>query len=65
MDTKQVQNLIRRAKGDRSIRALADEWAVDHASLYKIMTGEREPNDDVLKALRLYRVVSYMPRKSK
>lgn len=65
MDAKQVQNLIRRAKGNRPIRDLAAEWGVDHSYLHRMMTGDREPSDEVLKILQLYRVVSYQTRKSK
>lgn len=65
MNADTVQKMIRQAKGDGTIRALAERWGIDYAYLYRMMIGEREPSDEVLRILGLVRVVTYAKTKSK
>lgn len=65
MNATHVQKMIRQAKGDRSIRALAADWKIDHAHLFRMMNGDRPPSDEVLYRLGLYPELVYRKKKSK
>lgn len=65
MNIQTVRQMIRQAKGTGSIRALAARWGIDHTYLHRMMEGEREPSDDVLRLLGLERLVTYRRTKSK
>jgi peptidoglycan/xylan/chitin deacetylase (PgdA/CDA1 family) len=48
------------AKHHGSMRVLGRVLEVDHAYLYRLSTGEtNDPGDDLLRKLKLRRVVSY------
>lgn len=65
MNIETVRQMIRAAKGNGSIRALAARWGIDHSYLHRMLEGEREPSDDVLMRLGVERVITYRRRKSK
>lgn len=50
---------IKRAQGDRSLRALAREWEIDVAHLSRILSGENEPGPRVLERIGLRSAVFY------
>lgn len=52
-------SLMDAAERAGSWRKLGDLWGIDHAYLYRIALGEKQPNDVVLRRLGLIRVVAY------
>ena len=64
MDANKVRRLLRRHQGELSIREFAALWNMDHGYLHRIISGKREPNDDVLANLGLEKVTTYRTIKS-
>ena len=56
--------LQRRRKRAGSWRKLANEIGTDHAYLYRVSKGEKQPGDTLLEALGLERVVTYRRKRS-
>ncbi len=65
MDIQTVRNMILRAKGERSWRDFADAVGENHAYLYRMALGERDPSEAVLNKLGLERVTVYRKKSSK
>ena len=64
MNANTVRQMLKRAKGRQTLRQFAEAWNMDHAYLYRMIEGDREPSIEVLTKLGLEKVTSYRTIKS-
>lgn len=56
MTREQVNSMIRKRQGDRSLRAYAKELDISAAYLSDVLLGRREPGRKILVPLKLRRI---------
>lgn len=64
MNKNTVINLLARECGRADgIRPWAGRHGIDHAFVWRVLNGKKDPSDRVLDALGLERIVTYRKRK--